>query len=282
MKHYSESNLAILGSARNVSRYVERTYNSLRLATRNFRSRHFFIVESYSSDNTVKILEELSQQDEQFHFQSIPLLVDMPALSVRIAEARNHSAEMARNFGEHFDYVLVADLDSVNLDITRRGIESCWNHSNWDMMSANQPFAYYDTWAFRHPILSPGDCWRDFDTLSTFLGKSLAYKLAVENRVLKIPASSKPLPVDSAFGGLAIYKAETYFKFKYSGLDENNLEVCEHVTLHRQMKASNLSLYINPQMINISPVRQRFAPFLARMLSFSKRTLRKSGVREKH
>jgi glycosyltransferase involved in cell wall biosynthesis len=260
VKHFSDSNLAIVGTARNVSKYIRKIHKVLCDSSINFKSTTFFIVESYSDDSTIEILKEIADSDNNFFFESLSSnRLNMPPLSVRIAEARNHAANMAQTHGDVIDYVLVADLDNVNSGLTSHALESCWNHEGWDMMSANQPYAYYDTWAFRHPILSPGDCWRNYDSLLEYFSEDLAFKYAVGNRVLKIPASSKPIPVESAFGGLAIYRSEKYFKYQYSGLDQNGREICEHVTLHNDMIQAGCKLLINPAMVNLRPRRQRLA-----------------------
>lgn len=259
MKHFSNSNLAIVGTARNVSRYIRRIHGTLSAATENFKSRKFFVVESYSTDSTLEILDDLSKTFTDFTYKTLPNLESaLPPLSIRISQARNAAADMARDSAEEFDYVMVADLDNVNRDITATRIESCWLHQGWDMMSANQPFAYYDTWAFRHPILSPGDCWRDYDVLVEYFGREAALKLAVGNRVLKIPPEAPPIPVQSAFGGLAIYKAKPFFNNRYSGVDADQKELCEHVVLHQDMLNDGCSLFINPKMVNLNPHRQQF------------------------
>ena len=268
MKHYSDSNLAILGTARNVSKYIRKIYKVLSDSTIHFKSRTFFIVESYSDDSTLEILKEIADSDNNFFFESLSSnKLNMPPLSGRIAEARNHAANMARAHGDVFDYLLVADLDNVNRGLTSKALESCWNHEGWDMMSANQPYAYYDTWAFRHPILSTGDCWRNYDSLLEYFPRDLAFKYAVANRVLKIPTNSKPIPVESAFGGLAIYRSEKYLKYRYSGFDQNGKEICEHVTLHNDMIQVGCKLLINPAMVNLTARRQRLASMLTSLRS---------------
>jgi hypothetical protein len=260
MKHFSDANVAILGTARNVSKYIRKICKVLSDSTIHFKSRTFFIVESYSNDTTIDTLQELAELDKHFFFTSLDTsAINMPPLSVRIAEARNQATNMARQHSIEFDYFVVADLDNVNRGLTPQALESCWNYDGWDMMSANQPFAYYDTWAFRHPILSPGDCWRDYEYLSTFIDKKFAFKYSIENRVIQIPKNSLPLPVTSAFGGLAIYRAEPYFLFEYSGYTDKGIEVCEHVVLNEKLSQSGYKLFINPAMINVKPLRQKVA-----------------------
>lgn len=267
MKHFSESNLAIVGTARNIAKYIQRVHKILCEATANFKSQTFFIVESYSDDSTVDVLRAIASKNRNFLFTSIESEPVMPPLSVRIAQARNKASDIAFAY-ERFDYVLVADLDNVNRDLTARRLESCWKYSQWDMMSANQPHAYYDTWALRHPVISPGDCWRQYEELLAYLPAELAKKLAVSNRVISIPKSCPPIPVISAFGGLAIYTANAYFDSSYSGLTSDGLEICEHVPFNQKLADSGYKLYINPGLVNLNSIRQVTIPIKTKLKKF--------------
>jgi hypothetical protein len=56
--------------------------------------------------------------------------------------------------------------------------------------------------------------------------------------------------VQSAFGGLGIYKPDVFTRFDYSQEGEVIFDECEHITLHRKCIVDGLSLGINPKMIN--------------------------------
>ncbi|HEY1803077.1 MAG TPA: hypothetical protein VGG45_01225 [Terracidiphilus sp.] len=58
------------------------------------------------------------------------------------------------------------------------------------------------------------------------------------------------IEVDSAFGGLAVYRRDALSGVKYVGLGEARHEVCEHVSLHRQIKSAGRRIFINPQLVN--------------------------------
>ena len=148
-------------------------------------------------------------------------------------------------------YVAVGDLDGVNSRLNRKSVLSCWIRDDWDACTANQLGPYYDIYALRHTEWSPDDCWRyEAQLLKKGMNPISAREKAVYSRQRKIPASSPWINVDSAFGGLAIYKRESLENATYSGLDLNGEEICEHVTLHAAMKADGRKLYINPRLIN--------------------------------
>ena len=85
--------------------------------------------------------------------------------------------------------------------------------------------AHYDAWAARPP-----SWWRDrrgeigFKWFSAFLP----------------PVGSPPCPMNSAFGGLAVYRTEAFLSGGYSGED------CEHVPHHKRMREAGFQMYLNP------------------------------------
>lgn len=76
--------------------------------------------------------------------------------------------------------------------------------------------------------------------------------------MITIQETSEWIAVDSAFGGLAIYRRSLLDAARYRGKDENNEIVCEHVWLHRQLKANGARLFINPRMINTADTPQSY------------------------
>jgi hypothetical protein len=68
--------------------------------------------------------------------------------------------------------------------------------------------------------------------------------------MIKIDSNEDPIEVNSAFGGLGIYKKHAILTSAYIGLDDNKEEICEHVNLHTTMRDKGLKLYIIPSLIN--------------------------------
>lgn len=57
------------------------------------------------------------------------------------------------------------------------------------------------------------------------------------------PVGSPPIPVVSAFGGMAVYETRAYLKGRYDGTD------CEHVPFHVSMaEATGCRMYLDPAM----------------------------------
>jgi hypothetical protein len=69
--------------------------------------------------------------------------------------------------------------------------------------------------------------------------------------MLKIPISSEPIKVDSAFGGFALIKKKYISNDKmYNGLTDEGLQVCEHVSFCRKITEAKGEIYILPTLIN--------------------------------
>ena len=151
MKSPGQSNILVVGTARDVEKGISSTIFRLSSALKDFRQVEYLICESHSTDQTLKTLEALSLKVKNFYFKSVTQSSNANwSRTQRIAFARNFIIEQIRLNYSHFDYVCVVDLDSVNRGITTEGIRSCWKYDDWSMMSANQPSFYYDIYALRH------------------------------------------------------------------------------------------------------------------------------------
>jgi hypothetical protein len=244
----------IVGLARNCERTIEGDVQRLNQALKDSRSVSWHIVESDSSDSTLTVLTKLHKTIINFNFISLGNLRDtLSKRTERISHCRNkYAAEIKSNPSyQEIDYVIVADFDGINTSISNLAIESCWIRNDWDMCAANQLGPYYDIWALRHRDWSPNDCWAQYRFLNKFsLPIEQSLQASVYARMIKIPVQNEWIPVDSAFGGLAIYKKQLFDCCEYKGLDEDGQEVCEHVHFHAVLKARGQRLFINPQLIN--------------------------------
>lgn len=254
MLNLRHSRLAILGVVRNSEKYLSHTIKKLVEATSGFREVEFFVVESDSIDKTNEVLARLKRNGlPVLHVSLGNLAARYPERTQRIAYCRNYAKFELLNayLGEKYDFVMVADLDGVNRQISRTAVESCWNVLGWDVATANQPNGYYDIYALRHPEWSPNDCWIQKHHLTPVVGEDNALKISVVSRMIKIPIEEKAIKVDSAFGGAAIYSKEAYSDVKYEGLLESGESVCEHVPPNLKISNSGGSILIVPSFVNI-------------------------------
>jgi hypothetical protein len=211
----------------------------------------WFIVESDSVDDTKARLEQLQGAVPGFRFTSLGQLQPaIPGRSDRIAHCRNRYLQeiAAETDYRDVDYVVVADLDNVNELISTEAFESCFERDDWDVCTANQRGPYYDIYALRHPVWSPGDCLAQLRLLMRGgLSEWKALFAAVYSKMIRIGEDTDWIPVTSAFGGLAVYRRQVLGSARYNGRDAAGGEICEHVPFHESLGAR---IFINPQLIN--------------------------------
>lgn len=254
LKPFSKSEILIAGPARNIADMVGTDINALFNATTGFKKNYGLVIESDSTDNTINELDLLKQSYKDFNYISLGNLSKaMPKRTARLAYARNRILEEVQNNPAYanIDFIAMADLDGINRDITSEKIERCWSLKDpWDIITANQPDRYYDIWTLRHPDWSPGDCLAQRSTLENIMDKDAANNLAVKAKQVSLDPSRGMIEVDSAFGGLGIYKKEAFLSGRYIGLDARGNEVSDHISFHKDLKNAGYRIYINCALVN--------------------------------
>jgi len=250
----AQKNFFITGIVRDADKTLARTIDTIDHSFRNFGTTHWFVVESDSIDKTIDRLEKIKETINNFSFVSLGHLQSrFPNRIDRLAYCRNQYLQhfFKNNLDENCDFLVVADLDGMNLSLESKSLESCWENNNWDACFANQDGPYYDIYALRHSTWSSGSPQRAIQFFRQIgLSPSKSVKLAVYNKMIKIPRDAEWIEVESAFGGLGIYRPSTLKdKFYKSRDNAGNIE-CEHVLLHEQMRQSGYRLFINPTLIN--------------------------------
>jgi len=251
----SNKRVLVCGLVRDCARTLERQIQIFSKACIDFSELHFYFVESDSTDDTIKILERARRTVTNLDYRTLGKLQgDFPDRIERIRFCRNNYVEFIRAHWDEFDYVVVADFDGINSKLNRNSIDSCFNSDvAWDMCSANQKHGYYDIYALR----ASNWCEVNFmDELSKF-GLGLTSKKDFQLRtkfiyekMRKISKNSEWIRVDSAFGGLAIYRSEVFLKCDYTSLISTGRNQCEHVDFNLKLSERGYKLYINPGLIN--------------------------------
>lgn len=254
LKPFSQSEILIAGPARNIGGMVRNDITALLSAATGFKKSYGLVVESDSTDNTINELEIIKKLHNNFNYISLGnLSKSMPKRTARLAFARNRILQEVKNNPDYanIDFIAMADLDGINRDITSEKIEQCWGLKEpWDVITANQPDCYYDIWTLRHPDWSPGDCLIQRSKLEIIIGKEAANNLAVKAKQLCLDPSIGLIEVDSAFGGLGIYKREAFLRGQYIGLDSCGKEISDHISFHQDLKIAGYRIYINCALVN--------------------------------
>lgn len=252
-KPLKNSKILIVSSVRNCARTVRKEIETISAAFSDSKIISWIIIESDSQDNTVA------------HINSIKNKYDIQLISLgnirnkyskrtqRIAICRNKYIDVINKNPKYnlYDYVVVADLDGVNYKLKKNSVNFCWDHFNkWDACFANQNGPYYDIWALRHNLWSPND-FRDAQSFYSNISNDFFKKFYfLPQRMITISKNYDPIKVESAFGGLGIYKKELFLNCYYKGVNSKGNEVCEHVHLHSMMRKKTKKFYIVPNLIN--------------------------------
>ena len=256
--------ILIAGVVRNCADTLEKEIKSLGDAFGEIFQIQWLLIESDSQDNTIHVLKGIEKSVQNFRSHSLGSLESkLEKRTERIAFCQNVYIEEIRgnSLYSNLDYVVVADFDGVNSHLTKEAVLSCFEHDFWDVCTANQSGGYYDIWALRHPLWSPVDCWEQHRCLSHFMrsptseeSDHLAYA-SIYSKMIYIPENINWIEVQSAFGGLAIYKGKIISEANYIGITAFGGEICEHVPLNFCLTLEKgYKMFINPRLINIDYV----------------------------
>ena len=263
------------GCARDCSPHLPLVLENISRIATLFDETAFVFAENDSIDDTRDRLQSFIRDRPNAQVLALDGLVQSePVRTVRIAAARNACLDHARaNYGG-YDWFIMMDLDAVNrgpidLGYVRQTLKFLTKDPKRCAAFANAHGFYYDIWALRHPTLCPRDVWEDeLDAVLLGLSDEQACRQAVAGRVFSIDPALRPIKVDSAFGGLAIYKLRQIMRStaRYDGVRSktvslpapeggepvttHSMQLCEHVPFHAALRANGGDLFIMPCLIN--------------------------------
>ena len=225
------------------------------------------IVENDSEDDTRRRLQEFAGARANIRLiEADGLAQAHPKRGDRIAVARNLYMNVVREERyADYDDLVVLDFDNVNcgpidLDTFAAARRWLWQKPNRRGAFANSAPFYYDIWALRHPTWCPDDCWGRVRRTQAVIGLDEAVRRHVARLQFPIAATAAPIMVDSAFGGLGIYRLKTALHGTYVGLDADGEETCDHVAFNADVKGSDGILAIYPALQNQTPREHIIGP----------------------
>lgn len=254
-KHISGKKIAILGIARDVEGAIEPLIRNLSMLNTEDHpcTLSAFIYENDSKDKTEKTLKYLHKNPNKLKsFNYVSEKLDTKRFgqtrenerTTNLAACRNKCLEYAKKHYSDYDYIIVVDTDLQAISIEGiinsfgwldRYQETCYGMVGHSLQRHQQDngkeiITNYDSWAYRHTW------WNELGLTGAF-----PYDPMLWFRYWLPVVGSTPLPVNSAFGAVGIYRAKYYLEGKYSGED------CEHVTFHYSIKQKypEMFLYLN-------------------------------------
>lgn len=237
--------IVIAAAVSNISNFADKVFKNIEKYISLFGQYVVVIIESNSKDNTLDILKEY-QKKLNIEYHSI--LSSHHFRTVRISQARNAYIDIINEKYNDYDYVLVIDFNDASIDDIK--IESIISNFelevDWDMVCANQYDRYYDLWALRHNVWMPFDCWYMFNNKPQNLSDEEAFEFYIRSRFIHIPQTHDPILVDSAFGGAAFIKMESFLKTCHTFDIYKPYEEVDWVSFCSRIN----KIYINPKFIN--------------------------------
>ena len=251
-----ESSVSIVGIARNCMPHLDNTLKLIERIIPECGDANLFFFENDSTDGTAEALDFFAKWTRRTawrvdHVREVQhATLERPHITsefegprtIALAEYRQKCLEWVREKAPTSHYTIVLDMDphggfSVNgvfnsiCQLERHPDAACMaSYSLAVIDDPEKPWVHhYDAWAMR-----PTTHWEDRRNV---VGFQWAFHLMP-------PAGSVPFRMNSAFGGLAVYRTESFLAGGYSGED------CEHVTHHYRIAHSAgrhpRNVYLNP------------------------------------
>jgi len=232
------SSVAIVAIARNSLPALANTLPLITMVKRQFADAKMYFFENDSEDQTAAVLDKFAEIEpgvvvEHQTLGGIDSRGFEKERTERLALCRNRCLEWVRDNAADSEYTIVFDTDPAG-GLSPDGvfnsigwmIERPWAGGMASYSLARYPdgIAHYDAWAARL------NWWRDRreEINMTWFWQLLP------------PVGSPPIEMNSAFGGLAVYRTKAFLAGGYVGDD------CEHVGHHKKMREAGWKMYLNP------------------------------------
>ena len=265
------SSCVLIGAARSIADKLPKSLATMTQIAALWSKSAIVIAENGSTDGTKAVLESFRRTDPDRH-RILTLDAEanaIPARTMRLALVRNRLLEYIHAHYTTYEYILMVDLDGILDDFDIYSIRKALKTPEpWDALFANSAGKYYDIWALRSKELNVMfDCW-DFVRhmqIQIRLTQDFAKEIAVKQYQNKIAPDRKPIPVESAFGGLGLYRLAKTVGCVYNAQTTNctctelmkNIApnscfpyTCEHISFHKDMiDKHGAKLFILPSLL---------------------------------
>lgn len=286
--------VVVAGLARDCAEHLPAVLANLdRLAGAVDETAYVF-VENDSQDDTKAILREWGSGRPHFTLFDLAGLGAIPIRTLRLEYARNVYLEFVRGDPAlaDFDVLCVLDMDDVAVrpldgEQFRAALAYLSAEPDRAGVFANPIGTYNDMWALRHPEHCPEDVW--FEVLESVHlhggSDEDAFDRTFGRRIVSFDPALPPFDVDSAFGGLGLYRLDwvrrapnPYLGSRIRVLRQPGgapavlrMQQCEHVHFNHGLRQIGGRLFVIPALVNTvmpSPADVRFPASAYRSLPF--------------
>ena len=279
-----DKKIIICSTIRNVENDLKDFFIKLDEITSKFDDYFIILVQSNSEDNTVKSAEKFLKKRKGI---IINKNLDLNLYRTqRLEICRNEFLSFIRkdNNLRSYDYLIVMDADGINNSIKYEYIYNSINtNQDWSAIFANQKFIYYDIWTLRIENFIEFDCFQKIKQKALLNNnnlKKIFYSNFTKYFFLKKNFKERFIKVNSAFGGLGIYKTNKILECDY---DSKGGSQCEHVGINEQLNKKFGNLFIDKELINSSGISKhtingllcsKFNYFAKRFLNIINQTIK--------
>ena len=281
--------IVFVGLAQNCAQHLPAVLRNIENMATLASESAFLFLENDSTDNTKAILNGWGNGRVNFTLLNFDGLNGVAVRTVKLEILRNTYVECLRTYKnlKDFDLVVLIDMDDVgtwpiDLGELSKVVQFVQSDSQNAGVFANQLGTYYDIWALRHKTLCPGDAWEeviDYKDSHPAASNEEAFNQTFKKRIPTFSPTEKPFEVDSAFGGLGIYRMSYILKNPnpYLGSKIKSLptqdgvfkisrrQFCEHVHFNAGIRAQGGKLFIWPALIN-AEIRNPVFPHYPQLL----------------
>lgn len=274
--------IVFIGLVQNCAQFLPAVLRNIENMSSLASESAFLFLENDSTDNSKAVLNNWGNGRANFTLLNFDGLNQLGVRTVKLEILRNAYVEYLRSNKKlhDFDFVVMVDMDDVgtwpiDLNELKKAMEHLESDSRNAAVFANQLGIYYDVWALRHKELCPGDAWEeviDYKNAHPTLSDEEVFNQTFKKRIHSISSTDAPIEVDSAFGGLGIYKLSYILKNPnpYLGSTLKSLpstdgsfkisrrQYCEHVHFHAGIRHLGGKLIIWPALINGDRSNVRF------------------------
>ena len=284
--------IIFIGLAQNCAQHLPAALKNIDSMATLASSAAFLFLENDSTDNTKSILSTWGNNRPNFTLLNFDGLNGVGVRTVKLEILRNAYVECLRHYKnlKEYDYAILIDMDDmatwpVDVNELNKAVQFIQSDTQVAAVFANQLGAYYDVWAFRHKEYCPNDAWEeviDYKNAHPDIADEEAFNQTFKKRIHSFAPSTKPFEVDSAFGGLGIYRMNYILKNPnpYLGskvkVTKNDAGIpmifrfqsCEHVHFNLGIRSIGGHLFIKPNLINSKNTGLQFPPSAFRSLIF--------------
>ena len=239
----------IVAIARNAMPHLPNTLELVDEVQRGFNDCRLYVYENDSTDDTARVLDAYAATRQWVTVEHETLGVSdargfEKERTRRLAACRTRCQQWVRQNAASTTWTIVLDMDphhGFSVDgvfnsiawlaslhgqslVTYPGAMASFSLYGTRNEEGGMNIAGYDSWAARL------NWWHDRKEEVGFAWFS----------TLLPPVGSPPFPMNSAFGGLCVYRTAAYLAGQYDGDD------CEHVPFHRSLRRAGYQLYLNP------------------------------------